>query len=300
MILISQICPSGVPFLCFCLKHTAEPICYCSPRIIADPGVTFTCVWTKHGLYLPRSGVAGTFNCFLEPLAGATGVTFTQTLYFRYFPSPDVCFCLCALHFSDAVATMNRFKSDISTWTLLLVSYTTLALASTPFEKWNHATVFNSSIASGSSNVQFVPEAFGFDGPKLDSANTSVFDWWYFQAMAPPLSSFVIVFFTSTANVFPYLVNEDNVLPVWIWASFDNGTVVSMQTHAENAAIYTSGNGSTGIYDPIGMKWAGSRDMSTYHISVNNKELEIRGNFKISSVWHSYYLWLRGHRFKAN
>ncbi|WEW61394.1 hypothetical protein PRK78_006884 [Emydomyces testavorans] len=180
------------------------------------------------------------------------------------------------------MAAMDRFMSRLLGLTFLLFTYTSLVPARALYERDSQVTIFNSSVASGPSKVQFLAGKSAFDGPKLDSVNASVFDWWYFQAMASPLSSFVIVFFTSTANAFPFLVDEDNVLPVWIWASFDNGTVVSMQTHAQKATIVTHGDGSSGNYEPLGMQWFGSPDMSSYYINVDNKELGIKGTFKIS------------------
>ncbi|EEP81168.1 predicted protein [Uncinocarpus reesii 1704] len=175
---------------------------------------------------------------------------------------------------------MPRLLSGLQIF--LLLTLTGLTPARTLFGRDRHETIFNSSIAHGASKVQLLLGSSGFDGPKLDSVNASVYDWWYFQAMARPFSSFVIVFFTSSANAFPFLIDKDNVLPVWIWASFDNGTTIRRQTHAEVARISTLGDGSSGRYEPTGMHWSGSRDMSKYDISVDNKELGIKGTFNIS------------------
>lgn len=144
---------------------------------------------------------------------------------------------------------------------------------------------FNSSISSGPSHVQFLSEESGLDGSKLSSVNASVFDWWYFDAVAEDRnSSFVIIFFTSSYNAFPFLQQVDNVLPVYIWASFPNGTVTTLITHAENATIKTRGNGSEGRYEPIGMGWKGSEDLSKHVITVDDSNLGIKGTFRIESV----------------
>ncbi|KAK2848559.1 hypothetical protein FQN49_005602 [Arthroderma sp. PD_2] len=140
------------------------------------------------------------------------------------------------------------------------------------------------------SKVQFISGVADFDSPKLGSVNLTVYDWWYFDAVSDDQkSSITVVFFTSSSVAFPFLLPNIGILPVYIWASFPNGTVSTHIAHAQKAVIETSRLGYAGIYSPIGMGWQGSADLSRYRVSLNDKILGIRGTLDIKSVAPPHY-----------
>lgn len=58
-------------------------------------------------------------------------------------------------------------------------------------------------ISTVDSIAQFVSTSDGLDGPKVKPINDTVFDWWYFDAIAADgLTSLVITFFTSTSDAY--------------------------------------------------------------------------------------------------
>jgi hypothetical protein len=129
------------------------------------------------------------------------------------------------------------------------------------------------------------------DSPQLSVINSSVFDWWYFDAVSASDSreSLTVTFFTSTAAAFPWLPpNESSVLMAYLWASFANGTVsqeyvpATLATVAggEDASSHSSGNWSS-----TGLSWAASQDdLSQYEVTISSKQLQVEGRFTLSSV----------------
>jgi hypothetical protein len=147
-------------------------------------------------------------------------------------------------------------------------------------------TEFSSVQTNGESIVQFESGPAGLDAPKISFVNSSVFDWWYFDVVSEDQkSSVVFTFFTSTVAAFPFLDDPNNVLQVNVWASFPNGTLTSLDTHADHAVVVSHGDGSAGKYEPIGMSWKSDPDMSSYVITVDDPALDIKGTFHLKSVW---------------
>lgn len=129
------------------------------------------------------------------------------------------------------------------------------------------------------------------DSPQLSLINSSVFDWWYFDAVSAtdPRESLTVTFFTSTAAAFPWLPpNESSALIAYVWASFANGTIfedyvpatLAMVAGGEDASSSSSGNWSS-----TGLSWAASQDdLSQYEVIISSKQLQVEGRFNLSSV----------------
>ncbi|KAK2746497.1 hypothetical protein FQN57_003123 [Myotisia sp. PD_48] len=173
---------------------------------------------------------------------------------------------------------------------ILCYPWISAALALVPDDHQSLIKIFGSSVSQGPSKVQFLSGADDLDHPKLGSVNSTVFDWWYFDAVSfDRKSSFVIAFFTSAYTAFPFLALSDNVLPVFIWASFPNEKVKVLITHASTAIISGGKSGIVGKYMPIGMQWAGTADMSMYRVSINDPKLKIKGSFSLKSTAPPHY-----------
>lgn len=132
------------------------------------------------------------------------------------------------------------------------------------------------------------------DAPMLDSINSSVFDWWYFDAVSldDPRESLVLTFFTATADAFPFLDStQKSVLIAYAWASFSNGSSWAGYLPATLATVDIGGDGeadgnvSSGMWEDTGFRWNASKeDLSAYEISVDSPELDVKGTLSFTSV----------------
>lgn len=175
---------------------------------------------------------------------------------------------------------------DLLTLCLLLFNFCFLVTA-TEYRRdiQGSITVLDSTVSLLPSKAQFLSGEGDFDSPKLNFVNETVYDWWYFDAVSDDGdSSITVCFFTSSSTAFPFLLPNKGILPVYIWASFPNGTVSVYAVHAQKAVIETSKDGYAGIYHPIQMGWQGSADLSRYRVFFNDTIHEIKGTFDIRSV----------------
>lgn len=133
------------------------------------------------------------------------------------------------------------------------------------------------------------------DAPKLNTINSSVFDWWYFDAVSESNSaeSLTVTFFTATANAFPWLpAAESSVLIAYLWVSFANGTVFEEYVPASVALVGGGGGddarwSSSGNWSASGsgFSWAGlGDDLSRYEVIVSSEKLQVEGKLSLSSV----------------
>ncbi|KAJ5492502.1 Hydroxyneurosporene synthase [Penicillium expansum] len=157
-----------------------------------------------------------------------------------------------------------------------------------------------SAVQNGTSKAQFdistpattlnIESLFRLDAPQVDLINSSVFDWWYFDAVSEtnPDDSLVVTFFSSSAEAFPFLnPNETSVLNVWLWASFANGTVFSNSVPATVATVTGAdgaGTNSSGEWSSTGFSWAAlTEDLSQYEIIISSEELQVEGRLTLTS-----------------
>lgn len=129
------------------------------------------------------------------------------------------------------------------------------------------------------------------DSPQINSINSSVFDWWYFDAVSDtdPRESLVVTLFTSSAAAFPFLSpNESSVLIAYIWASFANGSVFAEYVPATVATVSggdEAPNPSSGVWSSTGFSWAALKDdLSEYELVVSSEEMQVKGRFSLISV----------------
>lgn len=164
---------------------------------------------------------------------------------------------------------------------------------------WNYA--IPSHVQNGVARARFdVPtmgsklntrELLTLDSPQLSVINSSVFDWWYFDAVSAsdPHESLTVIFFTSTAAAFPWLPpNESSVLVAYLWVSFANGTIFEGYVPATLATVaggVNAGSPSSGNWSSTGLSWAASQDdLSRYEVIISSKQLQAEGRFNLSSV----------------
>lgn len=158
-----------------------------------------------------------------------------------------------------------------------------------------------SAVQNGTSKAQFdistpattlnIESLFRLDAPQVDLINSSLFDWWYFDAVSEtnPDDSLVVTFFSSSAEAFPFLTpNETSVLNVWLWASFANGAVFSNSVPATVATVTGAdgaGTNSSGEWSSTGFSWAAlTEDLYQYEIIISSEELQVEGRLTLTSV----------------
>ncbi|RFU32394.1 hypothetical protein B7463_g3899, partial [Scytalidium lignicola] len=128
----------------------------------------------------------------------------------------------------------------------------TLSLTSATFLP--KTVIIPSAPANGTSIANYISTANGLDGPQLSSVNSSVYDWWYFDAVSPDLkTSITIVFYTALASGFPSLPDLPETTVVQISSSLPNGSTTSDFLPASEAIVSTTG--SSGSYRGAGASW---------------------------------------------
>ncbi|EKV10217.1 Hydroxyneurosporene synthase [Penicillium digitatum] len=157
-----------------------------------------------------------------------------------------------------------------------------------------------SAVQNGTSKAQFdiqtpagtldIDTLFRLDAPQIDLINSSVFDWWYFDAVSEtnPDDSLVVTFFSSSAEAFPFLdTNETSVLSVWLWASFANGTVFTDYVPATAATVTgleAEGTNSSGEWSSTGFSWVAlTENLSQYEIIISSEKLQVEGRLTLTS-----------------
>lgn len=131
---------------------------------------------------------------------------------------------------------------------------------------------------------------WSLDAPQVNPINSSVFDWWYFDAVSEtnPNDSLVITFFASSFAAFPYLrKNETSILTVWLWASFANGTVFGDYVPATVATVTGGERGaySSGEWSETGFSWnASAENLSRYEVVIASEKMQVQGKLILTAV----------------
>ncbi|KAJ9262392.1 hypothetical protein DTO212C5_7947 [Paecilomyces variotii] len=157
--------------------------------------------------------------------------------------------------------------------------------------------VYPGTVQNGISHAQFSSSTgnytdlfTGVDSPKLDFINSTVTQWWYFDAVSTDLlNSLTIIFFTSTSLAFPFILPSDSVTVAYVWATFPNGTVYTGYTTASFATITTIGDGSSGSWESTGFKWDGDPKMQKYTVTIESNEMDISGTLELDSIAPAHY-----------
>ncbi|KAL3476560.1 hypothetical protein BJX99DRAFT_246756 [Aspergillus californicus] len=149
------------------------------------------------------------------------------------------------------------------------------------------------------SQVTWISEATGFDGPKVNPINASTWEWWYFDAVQVPTTSgeqaaVVISFYTGTADAFqllaPYAeLGYTSLALVQTAVTWPNGTTQFFVVNATEAMITAEGNGASGVFEEPGGRasFTGNADMSVYEVSFDAEE--ISGTVTLASTAPAHY-----------
>ncbi|PKX96163.1 uncharacterized protein P174DRAFT_483410 [Aspergillus novofumigatus IBT 16806] len=153
----------------------------------------------------------------------------------------------------------------------LLLFFLSLVLAQLP-----PVSFYNITIPSAPSpNLSLA--TFTTPRPSFHPINTTVFDWWYFDAVSSsnPNVSVVITLFTSTPTAFPFLPSNsnsnsstDSVLLSYIWVSFPNGTSYATYADAYTATVDADCGVTRGIWHGSGVSFTGS-ESGEYLVTID-------------------------------
>ncbi|EHA25568.1 hypothetical protein ASPNIDRAFT_42065 [Aspergillus niger ATCC 1015] len=136
-------------------------------------------------------------------------------------------------------------------------------------------------------HVEFVPDSTALadlEAPKLSEVNTTVFEWWYFDAVssANPNASVVLTFFTTTATAFPAVPpNSSSVLLTYAWATLPNGTTVVQSAVPIDASVMGDRDVNSGGWEGTG-GWSGKK--SGYEAWVGWQGSRVNGSIQLRNV----------------
>lgn len=121
-----------------------------------------------------------------------------------------------------------------------------------------------------------------FDAPKSSLINSTVLEWWYFDATSEGGDQGIAVwFFNTDPSALGFDIPSSNWLLVH--TRFTDGTGQDFFIPAGEAIVQTIGDGSSGVWTGAG-GWSGSPDLSKYEFRFDNAEFKISGNVIITSV----------------
>lgn len=186
---------------------------------------------------------------------------------------------------------MNGFQLLVTAFSLIEIACSRVFVPGSN-QGANSVKVYPGTVQNGISHAQFSSSTgndtglfTGVDSPKLDFINSTVTQWWYFDAVSTDLlNSLTIIFFTSTSLAFPFILPNDSVTVAYVWATFPNGTVYTGYTTASFATITTIGDGSSGSWESTGFKWDGDPKMQKYIVTIESNEMDISGTLELDSV----------------
>ena len=126
-----------------------------------------------------------------------------------------------------------------------------------------------------------------FDGPKSSIVNSSVIEWWYFDATSEAGDQGIAVWFFNTS---PTGLGLDLPTSNWllIHSRFSDGTGSNTFIPAGEVIVQTVGDGSSGLFTGTGSGWSGAPDLSTYSFFFDSPTYNISGNVFLTSVRHTF------------
>ncbi|KAJ6457619.1 hypothetical protein C8R45DRAFT_844101 [Mycena sanguinolenta] len=131
------------------------------------------------------------------------------------------------------------------------------------------------------------------DGPKVHPINSSVWDWWYFDAVtldATSRASVVVTFFTTPQTAFPLLPPSDYVTVAYIWVSWPNGTLWSWVMDADGATVIVNegGGGASGTWHGTGFSFTSTPELE-YKIEIDSPGAGVVGSISFQPTSPPHY-----------
>ncbi|KAJ5370508.1 uncharacterized protein N7496_006600 [Penicillium cataractarum] len=126
--------------------------------------------------------------------------------------------------------------------------------------------------------MQTVASQGALDGSKIQNANSTSFDWWYFEALSDDSKSFITVVFNLGSENF---VNID--------ALFADGSQFTTTIYTEGAIIENLGQGSYGNFKNSGCSWITSPDLRSSSVNLQNSTAGVEGALRFTSVAPAHY-----------
>ncbi|KAF4624892.1 hypothetical protein G7Y89_g13276 [Cudoniella acicularis] len=167
---------------------------------------------------------------------------------------------------------------------LLFLPLPISAFAPRDAQYYNTKTI-PSQVSNGSTIANFISSKFGLDGPQISAVNTTTWDWWYFDVIAPDLqTSMTVAFMTAVHTGFFSTPSLTNATTLGVFYRFANGTSNSVGLTASEVVVTTVQDGSSANYVGTGIGWTGSPDMETYTITFNSPENGLMGCFELKSI----------------
>ncbi|KAH8765150.1 hypothetical protein BGZ57DRAFT_990240 [Hyaloscypha finlandica] len=118
-----------------------------------------------------------------------------------------------------------------------------------------------------------------FDGPKIDIANETSFDWWYFDAVSSDGTyQLTVNFFTTLATTLGFATSFGTTNFAIFTAMYLNGTEYQQFGFAGPVTISGGLFGIKANWSGIGFTFQGTADLSYYKIIIDSPALGINGS----------------------
>lgn len=144
-------------------------------------------------------------------------------------------------------------------------------------------------VIEGSVLVQFTAEDNTLDAPHISAVNSTVYDWWYFNAVsADSALALTVVFYTLTDNAFIYIEQNTSDVYVSVSALLPNGTTLhDTIAPANQALIFSGGNlreSASGQWIGANASFWGASDLKTFGLQLDLVQFGIQGELVFESV----------------
>ncbi|KAL4914994.1 hypothetical protein BDW62DRAFT_219719 [Aspergillus aurantiobrunneus] len=161
------------------------------------------------------------------------------------------------------------------------------------------STIVPSVPVPGRSETNWISNTTGFDSPKVHPINSSVYDWWYFDAVQASddrseQASVVVTFYTATSTGFDFLAFYEaegfsSLALAEATVTWPNGTSETFLFNATEANITTVENGAEGLWDANGESatFIGAPDLTTYRVHIESPL--VVGTLFLQSIAPAHY-----------
>jgi hypothetical protein len=184
---------------------------------------------------------------------------------------------------------MHRSDETMTSVVLILlfcIAQHAVGYPNTPIQPRDSTVIIPSTPQSGPSTAQFSFHSEELDAPELSLVNSSTWEWWYYDVVAPDqTSSFVMAFFSAPSPGFTFLPpGLGSMDVVGVWGTFPNGTAFTNYAPASQVTITQSGSSSIGNWEGTGVNWSGAGDGSSYVVTFDSPVLGVKGTLSLQSV----------------
>ncbi|CAG9984563.1 unnamed protein product [Clonostachys byssicola] len=135
--------------------------------------------------------------------------------------------------------------------------------------------------------AEYVSGNSAVDAPKLSAYNSTVFDWWYFDAISSDLTQGLFLTFNLALATGVSGGNNESIPFASIYGIWPNQTLYLYSVPGTSAVVESSPNQATrGTWEGTGFSWVASPDMETYTVTINSTYISGTLSFESKAPAH--------------